>query len=183
MGGQSDCWDWLFLWPQLCLQCWLHSVFLTSPEQHGDLEIDAQLNICVERASMLHPGVRVALQITGFGFCLPFGWGQYNNVAETELIWAHTVVCADFLVPERDCHGPGLFMPQYLDRGCSSVSLLFLDVAVLGLDLSDSRKVQSLKQALQSACGPPYASIAVWSRWLEFDWSLWCILESLSSSL
>lgn len=61
--------------------------------------------------------------------------------------------------------------------------LLFLDIAVLGLDSVDSGKVESLKQALQPAWGPPSISIAVWSRWLEFGWNLWCILEPLSSSL
>lgn len=61
--------------------------------------------------------------------------------------------------------------------------LLFLDIAVLGLDSGDSGKVKSSKHALQPAWGPPSISVAVWSRWLEFGWSLWYILEPLSSSL
>lgn len=105
-----------------------------------------------------------------FQVFLHFEWRQYINVAETELIWAHTVVCVGFLASKRDCRGPGPFMPHHLDCDCGSVLLLFLDVVVLGLGSINSGKVQSLKQALQSACGSPSASTAVeqvaWI-WLE----------------
>lgn len=50
--------------------------------------------------------------------------------------------------------------------------LLFLDVAILGLDFVNSGKVQSLEQGPHPAWGPPSISIAVWSRWLGFGWSL-----------